>query len=653
MNVAHEVEVEEERGRLLRAKLERVEQATEGMQLKPDDRRFVQVLALFGGDEIMQASLDAERKQAEVAELKARVAERRRELEVTAGAVERARRDAERLAAPYRDDIARLAAEEATLRDTIAGDPHARALFELAEERRHIAAEESAALGRAIEETELRLLATRERAIVDASALAAFDPAAQPRIELYNEWRRAQLARSVREREGRLERERTALHARVKAEAELIAATSQDRMELEALEARRDDYAAQAVAMREQIAAAEATALATGRLIRGTARELHQLRVAVQIEMSQRIAQRDALGAVHQRVSDAKAQLDAVLVEEEARVGAELEAEFAPQLKAAQRAAAEATQRAEERAEEYLEKAQRTVTDRYAEGFAPLMRDAAATLREAEADAKVAAVELGAKESELAALHSDIAEYKEAISGSIHATPPHRARSRPATAAAPDTEWSTIVAELFAQWDATREDPRVVMQFLYNLFWKEPRLFERAPHAALAIEQVCPVGVSPRAHFAYTTCLCEALQYTYKSAAAQLLQRCAAFSPHILLTSRSRTRSSDLHCAPLLSLIAVHRRRGPSPATAVHRGGVRPLCNDGSCARGGDEPAEGRKEGHAAGDRGARKDGVQDRPQRVWRSREPQRVYLDRGRVITVTLTMARMMCKSTARVWS
>ena len=91
MNISRELEVEEERGRLLRAKLERVEQATDGMQLKPDDRRFVQVLALFGGDEIMQASLDAERKQAEVAALKARVAAQRHELEVTAEAIEHAR----------------------------------------------------------------------------------------------------------------------------------------------------------------------------------------------------------------------------------------------------------------------------------------------------------------------------------------------------------------------------------------------------------------------------------------------------------------------------------------------------------------------------------------------------------------------------------
>ena len=264
-------------------------------------------------------------------------AAQRHELEVTADAIEHARRDATRLAAPYRDDIVRLAAEEAALRDSIAGDPQARALFELTEERRHIAEEESAALGRAIEETELRLLATRERAIVDDSALAAFAPATQPRIKLYNEWRRAQLARSVREREGRIERERAELRARVQAEAELILATSQDRMEVEALEVRRDEYTAQAAAMRAEIAAAEATALATGRLIRGTVRELHQLRVAVQFETSERAAQRDALGAVHQRVADAKQQLDSVLAEEAGRVEAELEAEFAPQLAVAQR----------------------------------------------------------------------------------------------------------------------------------------------------------------------------------------------------------------------------------------------------------------------------------------------------------------------------
>ena len=145
------------------------------------------------------------------------------------------------------------------------------------------------------------------------------------------------------------------------------------------------------------------------------------------------------------------------------------------------------------------------MTDRYAEGFAPLLRDATQTLHEAEADAKIAATELRAKESELASLHADIAAFKTAISGSIHATPPRRARARagsaadapdapaglaPAASPASDAQWRAVVAELFALWDGAREDPRVVAKFLEDLFWKEPRLFERAPDAALAVEQV-------------------------------------------------------------------------------------------------------------------------------------------------------------------
>jgi multidrug resistance efflux pump len=123
MDARRQLHVEEERGRLLRMKLEKVESATEGMQLKPDDKRFVQVLALFGGDQIMQASLDAEKKQAEVQRLKNLVAKRREELEDCALQVARARDRVAQVEAPYRSEIARLAEEEKALMARIMSDP--------------------------------------------------------------------------------------------------------------------------------------------------------------------------------------------------------------------------------------------------------------------------------------------------------------------------------------------------------------------------------------------------------------------------------------------------------------------------------------------------------------------------------------------------
>jgi len=492
MDARRQLHVEEERGRLLRMKLEKVESATEGMQLKPDDKRFVQVLALFGGDQIMQASLDAEKKQAEVQRLKNLVAKRREELEDCALQVARARDRVAQVEAPYRSEIARLAEEEKALMARIMSDPTARELYEASEERRQMAADEEAALLGSIEAAELELISLRERAIVDEVAIAAFHSQDGARIEIYNEWRRAQLARTKRDRENRLTRKRELERARVKAEAESLVARTQDRIEIEALEARRDEYAAQAESLHLEITEAEAEALATGRLLRGAARELQQLRVALRFETAQRAESRDAILTMGERIRDATAQLDLLAEEERARIARELATSMAPQLEAAQSANATAHALAEKRAESYLKVAQQTVTDRYAEGFEPMLAEANETLRAAEEGASVAAAELRAKQAELVQLQKEIAGFGAVIDGA--ATTPlkdssenehHATKSVEAT-----REWEDLVNQLFRAWDVTREDPRIVAAFLERLLWKDEGLFERAPAAARALEQL-------------------------------------------------------------------------------------------------------------------------------------------------------------------